>query len=284
VCFLHESLPPPKVRHFREIGGSNEFPMTHKASPQGINPLSIPAATSVESVPFARAGSQCWLQVAVARAPHLLDEAFRRAGAIDANDTIEWRSPLAQEGFAEYRDGEVLRCLGIDHLPRRQLAEFWPRRGPVWDALGKSAQGRLILVEAKAHIPEAASPPSKASEKSIVLIRQSLEEVRRFYAPKATADWTGLLYQYANRLAFQYFFAHLNNQPTRLVFLNFYNAVDVGGPESEAEWRGATRLIHAILGLPASLDQYGVFHAYVDASLIDMLLTQPNEPSKTSDR
>jgi hypothetical protein len=220
------------------------------------------------NLPFATAGSQRWLQVAIACAPQLLDESLRRAGAIDQDDAVSWKSPLGKDDFAEYRDAEVLRCLGVDRLPNRSLSEFWPRRGPVWDALGRSQKGNLILVEAKAHIPEAASPSSKASQTSLVHIRRSLEEARRFYAPRSKAEWSGVLYQYANRLAFQYLFAQLNGLPSRLVFLDFYNAADVQGPESEAEWRGATRLIHALLGLPADLTKYGVFHAYIDARLV----------------
>lgn len=218
--------------------------------------------------PFAAAGSQRWLQVAVSRAPEVLDESLRLAGVIDKDDAVIWKSPLTNEKFAEYRDGAVLRCLGVHNLPTRSLSEFWPRGGPVWDALGKSKNGKLILVEAKAHIPEAASPPSQASEVSLAHIRKSLEEARRFYAPKARADWSGSLYQYANRLAFQYLFAHLNSLPSRLVFLDFYNAKDVKGPETKEEWRGATQLIHALLGLPADLTKYGVFHAYVDVRLV----------------
>ena len=61
------------------------------------------------------------------------------------------------------------------------------------------------------------------------------------------------------------FFAKLNGLPSKLVFLNFCNAVDVSGPESEEEWRGATRLIHALLGLPDDLSKKGVHHAFVDA-------------------
>ena len=103
------------------------------------------------SAAFAAAGSQRWLQVAVANAPVLLDEALLDVGAIDSDDSVAWKSPLASEKFTEYRDGEVLRCLGIAYLPKRSLSEFWPRRGPVWDALGRSKKGCLILVEAKAH-------------------------------------------------------------------------------------------------------------------------------------
>lgn len=213
---------------------------------------------------FAAAGSQRWLQIAVTKAPRLLDEALHRSGAIDADDSIQWKSPLASEQFTEYRDGKALRCLGIDHLPKCLLAKFWPRRGPVWDALGRSLKGRLLLVEAKAHIPEAASPRSQASGASLVLIRRSLKQARLYYAPRAKADWSASLYQYSNRLAFQYLLAHLNGLPSNLVFLNFCNATDVHGPKSEAEWRGATRLIHALLGLPADLTKHGVFHAYLD--------------------
>jgi hypothetical protein len=224
------------------------------------------------SAAFASAGSQRWLQIAVAKAPTLLDDALRLAGAIEADDSVSWKSPLASAKFKEYRDGEVLRFLDIKGLPKRSLSEFWPARGPVWDALGLSKKGCLVLVEAKAHIPEAASPPSKASKPSLALIQQSLDEARRHYAPRSKVDWSQTLYQYANRLAFQYFFAHVNGLPSRLVFLDFCNAADVKGPESEAEWQGATRLIHALLGLPADLTEHGIFHAYFDVRHLDGVL------------
>jgi hypothetical protein len=177
---------------------------------------------------------------------------------------MTWGSPLAAKKYEEYRDGAVLRCLGIKELSKRQLADFWPNRGPVWDALGRSRKGNLILLEAKAHIAEAASPRSMASEDSLRHIKRSLEESRKYFAPRAKAEWSGSLYQYANRLAFQYFFSKLNGLPSRLVFLNFCNAADVHGPESEEEWHGATRLIHALLGLPDDLSGKGVHHAFVD--------------------
>ena len=213
---------------------------------------------------FASRGSQRWLQVAVARAPELLQEALRTSGALDYGETVDWKSPLRAESFCEYRDGAVLRCLGIKRLPNRTLSEFWPARGPVWDALGTTSEGHYLLVEAKAHIAEAASPASKASEKSLKLIRSSLAEARRYYSPRSAAEWSGSLYQYANRLAFQYFFAKVNELPSRLIFLNFCNAVDVSCPESEAEWHGATKLIHSLLGVPDDLRNRGVFHAFVD--------------------
>jgi hypothetical protein len=195
----------------------------------------------------------------------LLNAELRRSGAIDHDESVMWKSPIASEGFIEYRDSAVLRCLGISGLPKRPLADFWPNRGPVWDALGVTTKGRFVLVEAKAHIAAAASPASTASPESLKRIRSALEEARKWYSPRANAKWDGSLYQYANRLAFQYFFSKVNGLPTRLVFLNFCNAADVSGPESEAEWHGATKLIHALLGLPDDLRRRGVFHAYVDA-------------------
>ncbi|MCC7017844.1 MAG: hypothetical protein IT564_11645, partial [Rhodospirillales bacterium] len=115
---------------------------------------------------FAPAGSQRWLQVAVARAPELLDDAFREAGAIDQDETLAWCSPLAITQFSEFRDERAFEAMGIAEFPVKSLEEFWPRRGPVWDGLAVSSKQNFILVEAKAHIPEALSPPSQAGEAS----------------------------------------------------------------------------------------------------------------------
>lgn len=52
------------------------------------------------------------------------------------------------------------------------------------------------------------------------------------------------------------------------MFLYLVNATDVDGPISEAEWKGASRLIHAVLGLPKDLTKFGVFDAFVDVRLL----------------
>jgi hypothetical protein len=213
---------------------------------------------------FATAGSQRWLQVAVARRPQVLDLALRESGAIEDDETVSWKSPVGPR-FKEYRDGQALKLIGVRKLPRKELADFWPNRGPVWDGLGVSSGGKLVLLEAKANIPEAASPRTKAKGKSLQRIEAALTEARTHYAPKAKASWSGALYQYANRLAFHYLLSAVNELPSRLVFLDFYNATDVKGPETIEEWRGATRLIHALLGVPSDLTRFGVFHAYIDA-------------------
>jgi hypothetical protein len=221
---------------------------------------------------FASAGSQRWLQIAVNRKPQLLLSALQRSEAIESQVSVTWCSPLENEEFREYRDWEALEKVGIARTSlKRPLEQFWPARGPVWDALGITSQehSHSIFIEAKAHIPEAASPASKASAlASQDLIEQSLAEARGFYAPRATACWSSLFYQYANRLAHHYFLTQVNNVRSSLVFLYFVNADDMLGPKSEEEWHGAVRLIHAVLGLPRDLTRFGVYDAFLDARLL----------------
>jgi hypothetical protein len=216
---------------------------------------------------FARAGSQRWLQVAVNRKPDLLLSALRRCGAVGPRASLRWHSPLEAEGFREYRDLPALERAGVQNL-KVPLASFWPPRGPVWDAIATTSDGKPLFVEAKAHIPEAASPASRASAASLELIERSLCEARRHYAPRASAGWTSVFYQYANRRAHQYFLRQVNGLPSVLVFLYFVNADDMLGPMSEEEWHGAARLIHAVLGLPKDLQAHGVFDAFLDVRLL----------------
>lgn len=216
--------------------------------------------------PFAAAGSQRWLQVAVDRRPDLLLSALRDPLQLPADAEIVWYSPRAEDAFREYQDMEALRRLGIESLPQRSLADFWPQRGPVWDALGKSSDGQLIFVEAKAHIAEAASSGTGAGPDSRALIECSMAEARSYFASGATADWTGRFYQYANRLAHHYLFREVNGLPSHLVFLYFTNASEMKGPESELEWQGAIQRLHAALGLGREIRRPGVHDVFIDVA------------------
>jgi hypothetical protein len=215
--------------------------------------------------PSALRGSQKWLQVAVNESPHELRLALQRSGAIGASASVSWRCPLQEHNYREFRDMAALAKVDIagDRL-RIPLGSFWPKNGPVWDALGVSSDAVSLFLEAKAHIPEAATPGTTASERSRARITASLREARRYFAPGASADWSSMFYQYANRLAHHYFLSRINRIQTRLVFLYFVNAVDISGPASEEEWRGAIALIHAALGLRADLRRFGVFEAFLD--------------------
>jgi len=224
---------------------------------------------------FAARGSQRWLQVAVARAPHLLRESLFACGAIKTTESLEWFAPLAAENFAEPRDAEALRKAGIAELPFRSLGDFWPLRGPVWDAVGRAGQGS-VFVEAKAHVKESESPPSQASPASLERIKAALSEARSFYAQGASADWHLVYYQYANRLAHHYLLKHVNGKDSRLVFLYFLNDVEMKGPSSIREWEEVTARVHDALGLPDSLSDLGVHHAYLDVQALRAALTPPD--------
>jgi hypothetical protein len=209
-------------------------------------------------------GSQYLLRTAVNRRPELLRSALRECGALGRRENIAWHSPLAKS-YREFRDGAAVRALSLDGRISEPLSKFWPSRGPVWDALGTSSANRAILVEAKAHIPEAVSRAAASSPLSVDLIDKSLAIARGYYTRKSKADWGTPFYQYANRLAFLFWLKERNGIASNLVFLYFTNAVDMQGPATKQEWYGAIRVIHAVLGLPASVEQFGVYHAFVDA-------------------
>lgn len=193
-------------------------------------------------------GSQKWVQLLVNRAPHLLDSALGRPLSLSPTDTIAWLSPLADDGYAEYRDQAFLAKVGA-RPQRTPLAGFWPTRGPQWDALGRTSRGEPLLVEAKAHIPELLSPPCQAAGASLRTIRASLDRVKRAVGLRAAADWSTTYYQYVNRLAHLYFLRTLNQIPAYLVSLYLIGDTDLRGPGTAEEWAGALDLVHAQLGI-----------------------------------
>ncbi|MGZ8391588.1 MAG: hypothetical protein ACXWWK_01975 [Gemmatimonadales bacterium] len=199
---------------------------------------------------LAASGSQRWLQLAVNVQRPLVEEPLVGSLGSGSHSPLEWLCPLHSGGYREYKDLDVLKALGAPLSVQHSLADFWPRRGPVWDGLARSAGGDLLLLEAKAHIPELASGRTPAAPESVTKITERLREVRELLAPKSTADWAHTFYPYANRLAFLYFLRHVNQLPAHLVFVYFVNARDVRGPASRVEWESALSLMYAALGLP----------------------------------
>jgi hypothetical protein len=194
-------------------------------------------------------GSQHWLQCVLDTQTTLIDVPLVAALGAPSMQ-LEWLRPARPESYREYRDLGALSALGVSSEVQHTLVEFWPRRGPLWDGLGRTAQGDMLLVEAKAQVPELASGRSQTGPESLKKISDRLAEVREFLAPKSVADWTHTFYQYANRLAFLYFLRHLHNLPAHLVFVYFINARDVKGPSTQAEWESALMLMYAAMGLP----------------------------------
>jgi len=220
--------------------------------------------------PKATKGSQYWLQVLVNEQPERLHAPVREALGLKPAAQIEWRSPLASDDYAEYRDEAFLELLGI-RLNDVPLEAFWPKRGPQWDALGILNGHEPLLVEAKAHLAEFVSPPCQASRKSLALIRKSLAAARAFFCGDDPGqingaeppEWSGTYYQHTNRLAHLYVLRELNGIPAHLLFVDFVNAADVDGPTSAAEWHTAIATCHRHLGLPLDRPLPHVAHVYL---------------------
>lgn len=193
-------------------------------------------------------GSLKWTQKLINEKPDLLNSRIRSVFGIGKSEEIEWESPRKDDKYAEYRDGAFLRRLDIK-LNKTPLRDFWPNHGPQWDALGRTNSGKIFLIEAKAHVEELLSQPSRATGKSLRKIRSALAETKRYVNSKSKADWSSYFYQYTNRVAHLYLLRVLNNIPAFLVFVYFLNDEAMQGPSTEAEWRAAIKLTHKYLGI-----------------------------------
>jgi hypothetical protein len=167
---------------------------------------------------------------------------------------------------------------------QRELTEFWPRFGPQWDGLAVTDKGQVLLVEAKAHVPEMVTAPSQArGESALLKIQESLGRVKAFANSKAPVDWSTSFYQFANRLAHLFWMREVNGHDAYLVNLFFTNDREMNGPATEAEWQAAIRLQEVFLGVrqgsPAgSLDPWvGAYSldVFVDVNDIPVLYPPP---------
>jgi hypothetical protein len=203
-------------------------------------------------------GSLKWIQRAVERAPVAL--------TVPILGPVTWLSPLRDDGFAEYRDVSFLSRLGLDHLGPA-LEDFWPRRGPQWDALGR-ADTRVVLVEAKARLAEFATPATQASATSRVKIEAAFAQVKKALGVAAHNDWTKDYYQYANRIAHLWWLRG-NGVDAHLLFVDFLNDADVGGPSKIEAWTEAYAVAEARLGIASHhpLTPY-MHHVYPDTTLL----------------
>lgn len=191
-------------------------------------------------------GSLKWIQRAVNDRRDVFDPLI--LAGLPAAKRIEWRSPLANDDFAEYRDAAFLKRIEQPQLAPA-LAKIWPARGPQWDALGVDDGGEVLLVEAKAHIKEMLSDGTQASAQSRNLIEQTLSETARALNAKPPVPWIGPLYQTANRIAHLKFLTD-QNIAAKLVFVCFVGDIDMDGPTSDDAWRGALEMVRLMLGLP----------------------------------
>ena len=196
----------------------------------------------------AKKGSQKWLQILVNERQGTLNSLVCDSLNFANNEFVEWRSPLASDDYAEYRDQAFLDLLDVK-LEKEPLTQFWPNGGPQWDALAMTSSGKLLLVEAKSHVSEMISSFHAKSENSKARIIQSLEDTRNYLNSKANVDWFQGFYQYTNRLAHLYLLREKNNLPAYLINIYFLNDAEVNGPSTIQEWEGAIKLLKSYLGI-----------------------------------
>jgi len=209
-------------------------------------------------------GSLKNLQVVINKKKKYLDAEISKV--IGKQMKIDWKSPLRSDECAEYRDEDFLIILGVLNRVKYPLIDFWPKKGPQWDALGIS-ENEIILVEAKANIPEMVSPGTKAKITSRSKIKNSLDEVKKYLNISNDIDWTGTFYQYVNRIAHLYYLREKNQIKAHLLFIYFINDITVHGPKTKDEWLGAIQTMECYLGLAKKhkLRKY-IYDIFIDVS------------------
>jgi len=207
-------------------------------------------------------GSLRWIQHVINACPDVLSKPLIDAIGTGKEQSIEWLSPKADDDYSEYRDQDFLDLLGIK-LTKTSLNDFWPNRGPQWDALGRIDDNAYFLVEAKAHVSEVISSSQAKSAKSKALINKSLAETRKYLKLKPDIDLSKGFYQYSNRLAHLYLFRKLNKIPAYLVFVYFTNDY-THIPTTRDEWKGALEPMHDLIGSRKHTLQKYVIDVFID--------------------
>lgn len=203
----------------------------------------------------AYAGSQLQTQLYVNKRADQLDAAIRDAfGDELAGASFEWRSPLADDRYAEYWDPAFLKRLKLDdHVDA--LGTFWAKRGgPHWDALALVTQPGhehpgVLLVEGKSYPDEMlkGSGLTATDPQSTHTIEKALAWTQGVLGiPLNTAAWTGPLYQNANRLAHVYW---LRSRGVRAWLVHLLFTGDKRSPTTAHEWHDALTQADKALGL-----------------------------------
>ncbi len=212
-------------------------------------------------------GSLKWIQLLVNDNSSIINQEIQRH--INANNSFintEWVSPKKEDGFAEYRDKDFLEILGLERF-HPQLQDFWPERGPQWDALGKFKEDCYFLVEAKANIPEILSTSQAKSKQSKSKIESSITQTQKFLDATSGQNWLAGFYQYANRISHLYFLRELCGVNAYLIFVYFCNDCSHIHTTQE-QWNGAIKLQKQLMSLNRHKMQKYVVDIFIDVNEI----------------
>ncbi len=173
-------------------------------------------------------GSKFWMQTLVTVGKEFFENQIKLQ--IPNISKITWISPEKEN---EYRE---LKTKDITEFKELELS-FWPDNGPWWDAVGKTDDGTILLVEAKAHIQETKTKCNAKADSSIELIKKSLNETHKALSEGKYNEnvWFSKYYQLANRLVF---LNKLSSQgvKVKLILLNIVND-STYIKTSEVEWK-----------------------------------------------
>lgn len=197
----------------------------------------------------AYAGSQRQIQFFVNEQPKRLEQAI--SNVLQRPFPLRWVSPLRENKYKEYRDYRFLDALGIGRF-KKDLASFWPKGGPQWDALACVEDGTegVLLLEAKSHVPEVRGGGCAAtSDSSLRQIDAAIKLARTWLQADSPLDWKGPLYQTANRIAHLYFFREILGVEAWLV--NVYFVDDPHSTTSRRDWDLGLAVAKKDLGVAA---------------------------------
>jgi hypothetical protein len=118
----------------------------------------VGVADRVDKNGAAFAGSRLQTQLYVNRRTAELEDAVRSTFPELAGASFDWRSPLAEDGYAEYWDKAFLERVDLGHHAA-DLATFWPTGGPPWDGLavisrGGDTRSGVLMLEGKSYPDE----------------------------------------------------------------------------------------------------------------------------------
>jgi hypothetical protein len=200
------------------------------------------------------AGSQLQTQLHVNRRTAALDDAIRVNFPELRAARLEWRSPIATDGYAEYWDRSFLKHVDLEHHAA-DLSAFWPTGGPHWDALAvvhrqDDTRPGVVLGEGKSYPAElfGSGTGAKPGSRSHSLIVESLgwTQPQLGVRGRTGEDWCGRLYQSANRLAH---LCWLRSLGVRAWLVHLLFTDDRHGPTGAAEWHRAYAEANVELGL-----------------------------------
>lgn len=206
----------------------------------------------------------------------------------DREPTLEWVVPLEKpkspdaKPFAEPRDAAMLAELELSSL-EEELANFWPARGAVWDALAichfPDGSTGALLAEGKNYPDEMYSAGTGAGksgtsaafasrhqiERAIAWVQGRLQmplDVARWLDPLNPEQPSSSLFQTANRIAYAVWFQSQGVQAwvCHLLYLND----QMHHPTSRSAWEQGLARAERELGIEG-LELPFAGHAWLDA-------------------